>query len=430
MSTKPFRLAFVFTCLVLIILHPYTQYGKPGMLVAISLAMYGLYHGVKKQFAMAFLAPAAVLVVIGTIGVFNSALNGIFQLNHLLAAISFNVLLFSAYGLWVYCQRWGISKDEIIAAVLLVIVLNSAIISLELFSHPLRLFIESFLDPLEGGSINYAQGYRLRGLATSGGAGLSISVPVALVLSFYLFERKILSFVLLLPVVAILLFSVQVIGRTGLILAAVPLITYTILAFKRKRTVYALVKVSVLLPVILLSSILLYRFVVDYYTDAFGESFVHYAFGFLLKGMEGIKEEGTTGMVAEFLTVLPLELPQALVGYGFYGGSEFTPWTDSGFSRMFLSVGFVFGLLFYAIIYRIYFCALRGNEFLLGTSILILAIAELKEPLLFSGVASRMFIFILIFCWFDKYSRLKMYRAYSVVLPNSDGLVGMHLSKS
>ena len=72
-----------------------------------------------------------------------------------------------------------------------------------------------------------------------------------------------------------------------------------------------------------------------------------------------------------------------------------------------MSVGFLFGLSFYAILYRAYFRAFRGNKFLVGTLILLLAIAELKEPLLYSGVASRMFIFILVFCWFDNYSSLR-----------------------
>jgi len=232
---KFLRLIFVFLCLALVILHPYTIYGKPGVLVAAMLAGYGLFHGLKKRFAIEFLLPALGLLGIGAIGVMSSVFNDIFQLNHLLSAISFNVLLLAAYGLWVYCERRNISRDEVLTAVLVVVVFNSIIITLELSFQPLRLLIESFLDPLKDASINYAQGFRLRGVASSGGAGLSISVPAAMAIALYLFDRKILSFFLLVPIAAVLMFSVLVIGRTGLFLTLIPLVTYTMLILKQRR---------------------------------------------------------------------------------------------------------------------------------------------------------------------------------------------------
>ena len=87
----------------------------------------------------------------------------------------------------------------------LVIVLNSIIILLEIQFDPLRQFIEGYLEPLADGSINYAEGYRLRGVASSGGAGLSISVPAALIISLYLFDRGKLNTISLLILLFILL---------------------------------------------------------------------------------------------------------------------------------------------------------------------------------------------------------------------------------
>jgi hypothetical protein len=139
----------------------------------------------------------------------------------------------------------------------------------------------------------------------------------------------------------------------------------------------------------------------------FGDTFVEYAFGFLLKD-GGIQEEGTIGIIVEFLTVLPLDFPQALTGYGFYGGSDFYPWTDSGYSRTFLSVGFLFGFLFYFILFKMYFLPFSENKFLIGSFILLLAVAEIKEPLLYSGAASRMFIFILVYGYFEKIAAKKL----------------------
>ena len=418
LSNNYFYLALVFICLSLIILHPYTIYGKPGVLIAGVMAVYGLYHGVKKEFAKLFLIPVFILLMIGVIGVISSIFNDIFQLNHLLAVVSFLVMLCAAYGLWIYCQRRRISRDEVLATVLFVLVLNSVIIILELNFQSFRLLIESFLDPLSGGSINYATGFRLRGIASSGGAGLSVSIPVALTLALHLYSRKILSFYLFTPIIIILLFSVLVIGRTGLILSAIPFVTYMILMLKQSKVSVALLAKFVVFFLVLIS---LYPFVIRYFIDMFGEGFIEYAIGFLLAGSEGVEKEGTTRIVLDYLTVLPVEFPQALVGYGFYGGSNFVPWTDSGFSRMFLSVGFVFGLIFNMLIYRIYFLAFRGgNKYLIGTIILLLTIAEIKEPLLFSGVASRIFIIVLVFCWFEKCSLLKRNRMERGLLPCSN----------
>ena len=361
--------------------------------------------------------PTAVLFMIGVIGMVSSFFNDIFQFNHLLAIVSFIVIISAAYGLWIYCQRNGISVNEMLVVVLLVIVFNSVIIILELNFDSFRQFIESFLDPFKGGGINYASGYRLRGVSSAGGAGLSISIPVALTIALHLFDRKILPFYLFIPIAAILLFSILVIGRTGLVLSVLPFTIYMILLLKRGRVIF-LLTIWLTLPLLLR---LLYQFTTGYFTDMFGENFIMYAIGFLLEGSEGIEKERTIGYIIDFLKVLPLEFPQAFVGYGFYGGSAFVPWTDSGFARMFMSVGFVFGLIFYMLIYRVYFLAFKSNEFLIGVMILLLTVAEIKEPLLFSGVASRIFITVLVFFWLEKYSLLKRNGKGCGLLLNSDG---------
>ena len=103
-----------------------------------------------------------------------------------------------------------------------------------------------------------------------------------------------------------------------------------------------------------------------------------------------------------------LEFPQILTGYGFFGGSEFHPWSDAGFNRTFLSVGLLFGVIFYIILYYMYFLTFRLNKYLIGSIVLVLTIAESKEPLLFSGFASRMFILIAVYYYCeDKYLKVK-----------------------
>jgi len=397
---KYLQLTFVFFCLSLIILNPYTIYGKPGAVIAFILAGYGVMNGIKTKFLVHFLLPLSILMLISFVGVFSSLFNNIFQFNHLLAVISFSIVIFSAYGLWVYCYKSSISRDDVLKLVMYTVLMNSVVIVLELNFDSLRAVIESFLDPLIQTSIDYTTGYKFRGLASSGGAGLSISVPVALTIALYLFDRKLLTLPALILVISFVFFSVLVIGRTGLILSVIPLLSFLVFQVVRsKQRGRALFTGFVLVLVV----IYLYQFTIEYFSDMFGDGFTRYAIGFLLEGEEGIKEEGTVTAITEYLTVLPKHFPQILFGYGFYGGSEFFPWTDSGLSRMFLSVGFVFGLLFYIVLFRMYFLVFKGNEFLIGTLVLVLAASELKEPLLYSGVASRMFIFVLVFFWCDRY---------------------------
>jgi hypothetical protein len=267
---KYFYLILVFICLSLIILHPYTIYGKPGVLIVGVLTVYGIYHGVKKEFAILFLMPAFALFMISYIGVVSSMFNDIFQLNHLLSVVSFIAMLFAAYGLWIFCQRNGISRDEVFVAVLFALVLNSVIIILEINFQSFRLFIESFLDPLEGTSINYSEGFRLRGIASSGGAGLSLSVPVSLTLALHLFDRKTLSFYLFIPIVTILLFSVLTIGRTGMILSVLPFAIYMVSLLKRGKVARLFIIWVVLAPLL----VFLYQFTIGYFTDIFGKDFM------------------------------------------------------------------------------------------------------------------------------------------------------------
>lgn len=395
----------VFSLILLIILHPYTIYGKPGIFIAGFFAIYALHKGVKKSFFWHLIVPTLLLLIIAIIGGISSVINGIPQINHPASVISLLVMIFAANGIFLYFKKINISTDDFLLIILLVVVLNSVIILLELQFNSLRSFIEGFLDPFIGGTINYAEGYRLRGVASAGGAGLSISIPAALIIAFHLFDRGRLSSIFLIIIFLILLSSVLVIGRTGLVLLIIPISMYFFMLLFRRKNGFAVLRALsfIVFPMIIIAPFF-YQYISDFLSLMFGEGFVKYAFGFLLEGREGIEDEGTVGLITEYIQVLPMEFPQVLTGYGFYGGTEFYPWTDSGFARMFLSVGFLLGIIFYLILYYMYFLTYRLNKFLIGSFILVLTIAEIKEPLLYSGFASRMFILIFVYYYCeDKY---------------------------
>jgi hypothetical protein len=399
----------VFSSILLIVLHPYTIYGKPGILISGFFAIYALKNGVKKPFFLDLVIPIFLLLTIATFGAMSSVMNGIPQITHPTTVVSLLIMILAANGMFLYCKKKNISIDDFLLLILLVVVLNSVIILLELQFDSFRSFIEGYLDPMSGGGINYAQGYRLRGIASAGGAGLSISIPAALIIALHLFDRGRLNFVFLLILFSILLVSVVVIGRTGIVLLIIPVSMYLLLLLFRLNKGHTILKTLffVLIPLLIVAP-LFYQYMSDFFSQMFGDSFVKYAFGFLLEGSSGLEEEGTVGLMAEFIKVLPMEFPQALTGYGFYGGSEFYPWTDAGFNRTFLSVGFLFGSIFYVIVFYMYFLTFRINKYLIGSFVLVLTIAEIKEPLLFSGFASRMFILIFVYYYCeDKYLKAK-----------------------
>jgi len=122
----------------------------------------------------------------------------------------------------------------------------------------------------------------------------------------------------------------------------------------------------------------------------------------MFSGSEGLRNEGTAAVLLSFLSVMPMSYPEIIVGFGFYGGSEFETWTDSGLARMFLSVGIPFGVLFYMLYFSLFVNAFKKSGIFLLLVFALLSIAELKEGMLFSGYGARVFILIAVFM---KYKR-------------------------
>jgi hypothetical protein len=89
-----------------------------------------------------------------------------------------------------------------------------------------------------------------------------------------------------------------------------------------------------------------------------------------------------------------------LTGYGFYGGSEFEPWTDSGLARTFLSVGFPLGVALYINYFLIVKLITRLTPLVL-VALAVLCVGELKEPILYSGYAFRAFLLLLLVLRYD-----------------------------
>ena len=388
----------VFLCLVCIVLNPYTILGRPGIAISIVLAFYAL---VKKAYSATFLEFYPILLLmflIGGWGALVSHVNGIGQFNHPLAVLSLVIITLSATGIWKLCQEGGIDFYEFLRICLYVLVFNSLVIILETNFLALRILIESLLIP--AGNINWVDCFRYSCISSSCVAWISICTPIAFDCLFYLYERKKLGLVAVMLMSLILVIAVLNIGRTGLVMLPVVFVFYFLFYFDRFiRDPSWLIKLTFLL--FGMSALVVYNFdsLVDYLNGKFGSGFVNYAFGFALQGAQGFESEGTLGIILSYLSVLPTDFPEVLIGYGFYGGSEFSPWTDSGYARTFLSVGLLLGIIFYLCLYLLYFRKIKSHKYLFYCILSILLLSEAKEPLLFSGNGSRIFILLLMFSY-------------------------------
>lgn len=407
-------LVFIF---VLMILNPYTVVGNLSYVVVVPFLLISMvirfrYLSVNTFFFL------GVMAVIAMVGVFVSFTNNIGQFTHLKVAISLLIYVLVAQGVFIYFSKRSFEFNDFVYCALLAVVINGMVILVEVFFPSIRNAIESIL--VASGNVDWREGFRYRGIASGGGASLSVLVPVAVVMALHLYKEKYIGTTVLIASLSILIFSLVFIGRTGLFL--LPLAFLSFIGFYLKR--YFL-KTAVLFLLMTLLVGFGYEYFKQVIIDQYGIGFFNYSLGFLLEGSEGIKEEATVSVIVEFLKVVPTTFPEILIGYGFYGGSDFSPWTDAGYSRMFLSVGYFFGLIFYGCFFLLFRNVFLYKPFLFVTIGLLLLVAEAKEPLLFTGYASRNYFMLLVFGLIDK--KIKQRNGLiNVKIIRPDGFVAGH----
>ena len=382
-------MSVLFFLLLFLLLNPYTIFGPLAYYVALPVIMVAAVHrkeGLKIRIAIPFF----VCICISLIGVSSSVLHDITQFDHLKVSISILVYYLVGIGLFVGFKN-KIDLDGLLLCSLYVGVLNGVVILIQVQFPQFRALVESVF--VESGNIDWTEGFRYRGLASGGGASLSVFSAFMVYIALYLYSARVIGILAIIASLMVLIFSVFFIGRTGVLLIAVAFIFYAATQGWRNMKYFAYLACL---------SLFVLLFGLDYIKvfliDSYGEEFYRYSLGFFLEGRQGIEDEGTAGIIAEFLLTVPKQFPEALIGYGFYGGSDFYPWTDSGYARMFLSVGFLFGLVFYGCVFYIFMKSAQGKQIIFWPLLGLLAIAETKEGMMFAGYSSRLF-FILMGFW-------------------------------
>lgn len=390
----------IFFVIFILVLNPYTVLGPLAyfLLPPLVLPLLDRFRLLSLDSFFFLLA----LVFISLVGVFSSFLHNIGQFVHLKVAVSIVFYSLFSYALFLIFKKKGLDFNDLVFLVLLAIVVNSSVIMLQVLYPDFRSMIEGFL--VLSGNIDWTEGFRYRGLASGGGASLSVLIPIAIVLALHLYSEKIIGILVLFLFISILLVSLFFIGRTGFLL--LPIVFTSFVFFNLQKYIF---KVFLFFLIMILFLLFSGEAIKDFVIEQYGVGFYNYSFGFFLGGIDGIKDEGTVGIIVEFLQVVPSTFPEVLIGYGFYGGSHFEPWTDSGYSRMFLSVGYFFGVAFYLSFFLIFRTVLLTRKFLFLTIGVALLVAEFKEPLLFTGYASRVYVLLLGYALFE-YAFLKRKR--------------------
>src|SRR5690606_2071112 len=119
----------------------------------------------------------------------------------------FSVLVYvvTGSGLYFLFKRIGRGFDDLVYLSLLAISFNSVVILTEVLFPFVRDVIESFLIP--SGNVNWREGFRYRGIASGGGASLSVLVAVAVVFALYLYQKRYIGVFTVFSLIAVLLIS-------------------------------------------------------------------------------------------------------------------------------------------------------------------------------------------------------------------------------
>ena len=269
-----------------------------------------------------------------------------------------------------------------------IIIFNSIIVLLEFYNPPIRLLLESFLIP--DGKVDYANGLRFRGLASAGGASLSVAHGLCVPLLYYLFRKNSIGPLVLLLSVSVIFASLIFIGRSGFVVALLGILIVFILTKSSPKKTPLWFRVCVL--IIFIAFLFSPRYV-NVFFNSLPSHYQNYSINVFLGGADSLKSEGTISYVTSFYK-FPDDFLSLVFGRGdFSGGFDLGyAWPgDPGIMKVMTAYG-ILGLFFYLglILWLFSFPKSYLKDILIISCILLIS-TELKEPLLFKGYSSRFF---------------------------------------
>ncbi|WP_234250151.1 hypothetical protein [Billgrantia desiderata] len=315
-----------------------------------------------------------------------------FTTSFLMYMIQVCFYLLTGFVLAQYLMRKALDVDQVITLcfklVSFIVLVNAAIIILEYQFPPFRNLVESMLYQPEDANINYlTREYRLRGIASGGAANLSLLHGTVLIILQALYIKKKIGLLYTLVASVTIFTSLLFIGRTGILLAFVGIVMFHLLNLVMAREKLSFHRIILYFTV---ASIILVAPPV--FAIFFPENVLAYSINFFYQGMEGVQQEGTTRTVARMFEI-PDIWTKLIFGVGAHWG-DFTleGRVDAGYMKMLTALGIPIAVsfyLFYAYLAR-YLLMITHYKSIWIVLMIIMFIAEIKEPFIFKGYSARM----------------------------------------
>lgn len=324
----------------------------------------------------------------------------------IVAYILFGYLLASNISHNPNTDRYKIYK--VVFFIVMAISFNSLLIILEYFNNDFKYFIENIMVENNMSGVSYLEHpFRIRGLATAGGAALSVVIAFGILMSVYLYFVKYLSLQVAIVLIIIMNISNIFTGRTGLFLGLIFSSILIILLFYK-----SIFNLKLFIKNILLSVVVITLFLIFLNNYKLNDDVFSWAFEIFINFSESGKIESSSSNELLTMFILPDDISHLLFGIGFYEGNNPLNYirSDVGYIKSIFSIGlllsiFIYGLLF-NLIYKlknIDYTAKLGIPFV----ILLLMLIELKEPFLYQNYLSRV-----IFCLVGAYIYLNFRKRY------------------
>ncbi len=283
--------------------------------------------------------------------------------------------------------------DHLLMMCVIIAVLNSSIILVEYIFPNVKSAIESILLQVQEANINYAEHpFRLRGVASAGGAGLSVfNAMIVFIVIFLVLNRKITAGFALCAAL-ILTCSNIFTGRTGLIISLLLTVVLFIIVLVRnlRSGFHGILRAFGMAAFF----VLLLGFLANIGLDP-------EAAGWAFEWVDNIgsaKFESSSSDDLKSMLYIPNSITHLLFGIGFFEGvNKSYPRTDSGYLKSILSIGVPLSVLLYAYIIFMFSRVIKISPkyYWLVVSILcFMLIIEIKEPFLYQNYAARV-IFLL-----------------------------------
>lgn len=394
---NPYETLFLGTFVYLYLLSPY--FVISGIMLHGGIISIALFFCVRPFLVMQAIKVRSFynLVFIFSLFALYSLFVSIFSLR--VISITFQVYIFQLFvyiflgvSVGFYIQRKGYEFDEALMLLLkitsFIIVVNSLVVIAEYYFPDFRKLIESFLYASEESNINYlTREYRLRGIASAGAASLSLFHGLTLVILQALYMNKKIGLINLSVSSIVIFTSLLLIGRTGILLSLLGIAMFHFLnlmlepgkSSSRRIFLYTLL-IALFLTLPFLFSVL------------FPGNVIMYSMNMFYDGAQGLDEEGTISALISMFNISD-DWAELIFGIGSHSGgfsAEFR--ADPGYMKMLTALGLPLSFLFYGfvIFVTIKVLVLTKLKSLWIVFIMLMFIAEFKEPFIIKGYSARL----------------------------------------